>query len=184
MIKPGTVLLLALLAGCATRSGREDEEAATAARETRAADARTTVEAFVAALNRTDAAAAAPYVDWNAWVEADPKLRALVATLRAEHARQRPLQGELDRRPIAGSTVTLREILDEEPGALAKAAREKFVADMAKDLGGAAKTTEARVVRWSDDLRETWATILMPNGEVIEFRLRGHSGTYRLVPRF
>ncbi len=189
MVKPGTACVLALMlvslpCGCATRDRRDDEGATGAARERRAADARSTVETFVAALNRTDAQTAASSVDWNAWVEADPQLRALVATLKAEYTRQRPLPGELERRPIEGSKVTLREILDEEPEALARAAEEKFVAEMAKDLGGSARTTEARVVRWSDDLRETWATILMPNGEVIEFRLRGHSGDYRLVPRF
>jgi hypothetical protein len=181
-------ILLVLLPACA--AAPEDRGPVAAADPSsapvRRLGAYDSVRTFVEAVNRLDAPVVAEYVDWDLWVAADPKLFALVAQLRRRYQESPPPLEDLQSHPIQGSTVTLAEVLDPQGSlkALATAASQRFELEMAKDFAPEVRRNDARIAAWHEDSRETSASILMPNGVVVEFHVIGSSGQYRLVPRW
>jgi hypothetical protein len=175
-----TVLLL-LAPACAAGPGAGDP----APRPIGTGGVRDTAEAFAAAVNARDAERAADLVAWDLWVGEDDRLLHLVDELRKHHARVPPAPEDLASRPIPGASATLAELLDPDRAraALMRAARERFIAEFHRDFppGDGAS---ARVLAWHADQRERSATILMPDGEVLQARVVFQSGVNRLVPRF
>ncbi len=145
-----------------------------------------TTQACVAALNSGDSAAAARFVDWDLWVAEDPALAYLVHSLKQNYVTFPATPDDRARRPIEHASVTVGELLDAaEPGPLlARSAEERFIVEAGRDFAPTARRTDAKLLDYHSDQRERSATLLMPNGEIVEARLVWTDGKYRLVPRW
>lgn len=187
-MRAASIFIVLLIAACATKTETPplDPNAPVPTLSLRRAAAFETTKRFIQAVNSLDAKAAAAHVDWERWVASDPRLKVLLAELSERAMESPPTVDELASRPLDGSTVTYAELLDPKTGGLAaaRAARERFEAGMVDDFRLDRRTTEARILAWHEDSRETSATLLMPSGDTIAVYITGHSGDYRLVPRW
>ena len=142
--------------------------------------------AFVDAVNRLDSEAAAALIDWDVWVAEDAKLHFLLNEMRQRAQRNPPTPGELSRRPIKGSEVTLGQILDspDAPRLIAGISRERFKTAMSEDFALDRRKNDARLASWNLDRIDRSATVFMPNGQRVEMALLRRQGRWRLVPRW
>lgn len=141
---------------------------------------------FVDALNTMDVERAAGLIDWNTWVAADARLKALLHALRRGAHQEPPSPQQLAAPAIEGSEVTLREILDSnEPSRLlATIARDRFAAAIREDFAPGRRQIDAKLVSWHLDRIERSATLWMPNGRQIQMLMHRRDGDWKLVPRW
>lgn len=142
--------------------------------------------AFVDAVNRLDAEAAAALIDWDVWVAEDAKLHFLLHEMRQRAKADPPTPSDLARHPIEHSEVTLGEILDspDAPRLIAEISRERFKTAMRVDFAADVRKMDAKLAAWNLDRIDRSATVFMPNGERIEMVLLRRQGRWRLVPRW
>lgn len=178
-------LLLLMLAAVACSS----DDRAAEARQARGSGHRgalAAARAFVDALNRVDAEAAAALIDWDVWVAEDARLHFLLGEMRLKAERSPPTPDDLARRPIEGSKVTLGEILTspDAPRLVARISRERFKTSMQKDFAADVRKMDAKLAAWNLDRVDRSATVFMPNGETVQMVLLRREGRWRLLPRW
>ena len=178
-----TSVFLLLAAACSSDDRRSDPSPA---RRSEHRGAIETARAFVDAVNRLDAEAAAALIDWDVWVAEDAKLHFLLHELRERAQEDPPTPSDLARRPIKGSEVTRGEILDspDAPRLIAGISRERFKTAMREDFAVGVRKMDAKLAAWNLDRIDRSATVFMPNGQRGEMVLLRRQGRWRLVPRW